>query len=303
MNTRTVTINDRDLLLSNLDKNLYPSFGFTKAKILEYYSLIAPFMLPFLKDRALTLKRYPQGVDKDFFFEKRCPAHRPAWLETAEIPYGDNKKITYCMANNLETLVWVGNLASLELHVPMAKAATPGNADTVVFDLDPGDGADVLDCAKVALIVRDLLLGLKLESFAKTSGKKGLHVFVPLDPAKTTFTDTKTFSRAVAGIMQKNYPDLVTDKMNKALRTNKVFINWSQNDASKTMVCVYSLRATEKPSVSFPVSWKDLEKLALQKEPEKFQVLAPEAAASARKKGDFYREMLDIKQRLPNTWA
>jgi bifunctional non-homologous end joining protein LigD len=303
MNKQTVTINDRELLLSNLDKDLYPSYGFTKARILEYYSLIAPFMLPFLKDRALTLKRYPQGVAADFFFEKRCPAHRPAWLETAEVPYGDRKKITYCMANNLETLVWVGNLASLELHVPLAKASMPNNPDSVVFDLDPGDGANVLDCARVALIVKDLLSGLNLASFAKTSGKKGLHVFVPLDPGKTTFADTKTFSRAVAGIMQKNYPDLVTAKMDKTLRRNKVFINWSQNDPSKTMVSVYSLRAMEKPSVSFPVSWKDLEKLAIRKEPEKFQVLAPQAAASAEKNGNFYREMLDIKQRLPNTWA
>ena len=253
MSNKTVTINNRELSLSNLDKDLYPSFGFTKARILEYYSLIAPFMLPFLKDRALTLKRYPQGVDGDFFFEKRCPKHRPAWLETAEVPCGDKKTITYCMANTLETLVWVENLASIELHVPMAKTGSPDHPDSMVFDLDPGVGAAVLDCAKVALIVKDLLSGLKLQSFAKTSGKKGLHVFVPLDPETTKFTDTKGFSKAVAGIMQKNYPDLVTAKMDKEFRKNKVFINWSQNDASKTMVCVYSLRATEKPAVSLPV--------------------------------------------------
>ena len=296
-----VKINERELTLTNLDKDLYPSFGFTKARVLEYYGAIAPFMLPFLKDRALTLKRYPQGVDRNFFFEKRCPRFRPDWLETAEVPYGDDKKINYCMANNVETLIWVANLASIELHVPLAKADFPNSPDSVVFDLDPGEGADALDCARVALMVKDLLSGLKLQSFVKTSGKKGLHVFAPVDPKTTKFDDTKKFSRAVAEIMQKNYPDLVTAKMNKDLRKKKVFINWSQNDASKTMVCVYSLRAMEAPSVSFPFSWKDLDKAAKSKDPDAFRVLASEAVTRAEKNGDFYKELLDIKQRLPNT--
>jgi bifunctional non-homologous end joining protein LigD len=301
--TTTVTINNRELSLSNLDKDIYPSYGFTKTRILEYYSLIARFLLPFLKDRALTLKRYPQGVGHDFFFEKRCPEHRPNWVETAKIPYGETKTIHYCVANNLETLVWVENLASIELHVPMAKVDSPNNPDSMVFDLDPGPGADVLDCAKVALIVKDLLSGLKLECFAKTSGKKGLHVFVPLNSQKTTFEDTKTFSKAVAGVLQKNYPDLVTAKMNKEYRKNKVFINWSQNDASKTMVCVFSLRAMDKPSVSFPFSWKDLENLASKKDANAFQVLAPDAVTMAEKKAAFYSEMLGKRQRLPTKWA
>ncbi len=300
---KTVTINSRELSLSNLDKDLYPFYGFTKTRILEYYGIVARFMLPFLKGRALTLKRCPQGVDQVSFFEKRCPKSRPAWLKTAKVSYGERNKITYCMANNLETLIWLGNLASIELHVPMAKADAPDNPDSVVFDLDPGDGADVLDCASVALILKDLLSGLKLESFAKTSGKKGLHVFAPLDPKKTNFRGTKSFSKAVTAIMQKNYPDLVTARMNKEYRKGKVFINWSQNDASKTMVCVYSLRATKEPAVSFPFSWKDLEKSAQQKDPGKFQVLAPEAAVMAGRKGDFYREMLEIRQRLPHPWA
>ncbi len=299
---KTININDRELSLSNLEKELYPSYGFTKSRILEYYSLIAPFMLPFLKNRALTLKRYPHGVDGDFFFEKRCPKH-PDWLETAEVPYGDMKTINYCVANNLETLIWVENLASIELHVPLAKADFPDNPDSMVFDLDPGDGANILDCAKVAFTINDLLSDLKLESFAKTSGKKGLHIFVPLDPKSTTFNDTKIFSKAVAAIMQKTYPDLVTTKMNKEFRKNKVFINWSQNDSSKTMVCVYSLRAIDKPAVSFPISWKDLANLALRKDPEKFQVLAPDALTDVNKKAAFYREILDIKQRLPTTWT
>ncbi len=287
------------LSISNLDKDLYPSYGFIKIRILEYYSRIAQFILPFLEDRALTLKRYPQGVDKDFFFMKRCPMHRPSWLETAVVPYGDKKKITYCMANNLETLIWVENLASIELHVPMAKAGFPYNPDSMVFDLDPGDNVDILDCARVAIILKELLFDQKLASWVKTSGKKGVHVFVPLDPRMTKFEDTKYFSKAVAGIMEKNYPNLITAKMNKKYRTNKVFINWSQNDASKTMVCVYSLRAEEKPTVSFPFSWNEFEKLAKQKDPKKFQVLAPEAMMMAEKNKDFFLEMQNKKQRLP----
>jgi bifunctional non-homologous end joining protein LigD len=299
MNKKTVYINNRELSLSNLDKDLYPSYGFTKTRILGYYSSIAPFMLPFLKGRALTLKRYPQGVDGDFFFEKRCPEYRPDWLETVDVPYGAKEKITYCVANDLETLIWVENLASIELHVPMAKADFPDNPDSMVFDLDPGEGADILDCARVALIVRDLLSNLSLECFAKTSGKKGLHVFVPLDSKKTKFEDTKNFSRAVAGIMQKAYPDLVTAKLNKEFRINKVFINWSQNDASKTMVCVYSLRAMDKPAVSFPLSWKDLETAAKHNDHGNFVILAPDAIAKLEKNKNFYQEMLEIKQRLP----
>jgi bifunctional non-homologous end joining protein LigD len=301
MNKRAIKINDRQLSLSNLEKELYPSYGFTKAQTLEYYGTIAPFMLPFLKDRALTLKRYPQGVEGDFFFQKRCPAPHPAWLETAEVPYGNAKKITYCMANNLETLIWLTNLASIEFHTPLAKADFPDNPDSVVFDLDPGVGADVLDCAKVALMVKDVLSDLKLECFVKTSGKKGLHVFAPLDRKKTKFEDTKNFSKAVANIMQKNFPDLVTAKMNKEYRNKKVFINWSQNDASKTMVCVYSLRALEKPSVSFPLSWKDLDKALKIGDPERLRVLATQATAMAEKHSEFFKEMLDKKQRLPNS--
>lgn len=301
MNKKSININNRALSLSNPEKVLYPSVGFTKVRVLEYYSRMARFILPHLKDRALTLKRYPQGVDREFFFEKRCPAHRPDWVETAEIPYGENKKISYCLVNNLETLVWVGNLASLELHVPLARAVSHRAPDSVVFDLDPGDGADILDCAKVALILKELLVHQKLLSWVKTSGKKGLHVFVPLNSKGTSFEKTKLFSRAVAETLQNKYPDLVTAKMDKKLRKNKVFINWSQNDASKTMVCVYSLRAAEKPYVSFPLQWPELEKLLKGKKPDKFQLLPAEAIKRVEKDGDLFRDILSKKQRLPNT--
>ena len=194
----------RRLPLSNLEKDLYPSYGFTKAQILEYYRRAGPFILPHLKDRAVTLKRYPDGVVKNFFFEKRCPEHRPAWVRTAEVPQDHAEPMTVCLVNDLETLIWVENLASVELHVPLAKAGSPGTPDSMVFDLDPGDEAGIPECVRVALILRDLLSRMGLASYVKTSGKKGLHVYVPLNRNEATFEDTKAFSKVVAGIMQKH---------------------------------------------------------------------------------------------------
>lgn len=300
MSPKIVQIAGRRLSLSNLEKDLYPSYGFTKAHILEYYRQMASFILPHLQDRALTLKRYPEGVEQDFFFEKRCPAHHPAWVGTAEVRRDNGERMRVCLANDLATLMWVENLASLELHVPLARAASPEVPDAMVFDLDPGEPADILDCARVALILRDLLNPLELTSYVKTSGKKGLHVYVPLNHKETTFGDTKKFSKAVAGIMQKNYPDLVTAKMAKEYRQGKVFINWEQNDAKKTMICVYSLRAREKPMVSFPLAWKELENLAGQGDPEKLQVLYSEAVSRAGKQGDLFAEVLVKQQKLPH---
>ena len=300
MSRTFVEMAGRRLPLSNLEKDLYPSYGFTKAHILEYYRRIAPFMLPHLKDRAVTLKRYPDGVEEGFFFEKRCPSHRPAWVKTAEIPQEDGERLTACVVNDLETLIWAENLASVELHVPLARAGSPETPDSMVFDLDPGDHADILECAWVAMILRDLLSRIGLASYVKTSGKKGLHVYVPLNRKETTFDDTKTFSKAVAEIMQKHYPDLVTAKMAKVSRNGKVFINWSQNDASKTMICVYSLRAREKPFVSFPLEWKGLEDLTGRGDPEKLQVAHSEAVSRVEKKGDLFREVLVREQKLPH---
>jgi bifunctional non-homologous end joining protein LigD len=297
---KIVEIAGRRLSLANLEKDLYPAYGFTKAHILEYYRQIAKFILPHLQDRALTLKRYPEGVDQDFFFEKRCPAHRPAWVKTAEVRLHDRERMTVCLVNDLSTLIWVANLASLELHVPLARASSPETPDALVFDLDPGEPANLLDCARVALILRDLLIPLHLAGYVKTSGQKGLHVYVPLNRPETTFADTKRFSKAVAEIMQKNYPDLVTAKMAKEYRQGRVFINWEQNDAKKTMICVYSLRAREKPIVSFPLAWEELENLAGQSDPEKLQVIYSAAVSRAEQQGDLFREVLMKKQQLPH---
>jgi len=295
-----VEIAERRLSLSNLEKDLYPSCGFTKAQILEYYRGIAPFILPHLRDRALTFKRYPEGVEKDFFFEKRCPGHRPAWVKTAEIPQDDGEPMTVCLVNDLETLIWAENLASLELHVPLARANSPETPDSMVFDLDPGDQANILHCARVAMILRDLLTRMGLVSYVKTSGQKGIHVFVPLNRKETTFEDTKTFSKTVAGFMQKHYPELVTAKMAKQYRQARVFINWSQNDPSKTMICVYSLRAREKPFVSFPLEWSELENVDWHGDPEKLQVMHAEAVSRTEKMGDLFREVLVKEQKLPH---
>jgi len=293
-----VEIAGRRLSLSNLEKDLYPSYGFAKADIMEYYSRIAKFMLPHLKGRALTLKRYPEGAAKDFFFEKRCHS-RPSWVKTAEIPQSDGTRMTVCLADDLETLMWAANLASLELHVPLARASSYGTPDSMVFDLDPGDQANILDCARVALILRDLLIEMRLASYVKTSGKKGLHVYVPLNREAATFQDTKHFSKATAEILQKHYPDLVTAKIAKEYRKRRVFINWAQNDAKKTMVCIYSLRAGEKPVVSFPLAWDELEESAGLGNPGKLIILYDDAVSRVEKSGDLFRGMLTKRQQLP----
>lgn len=300
MNRRTIEISGKQFILSNPDKVLYPAAGFTKAQVLEYYRRVAPVIIPHLRDRPLTLKRYPDGVEEPYFFEKRCPLHRPAWVPTLELQRDDGENMTVCLVNDAATLFWVANLASLELHVPLAKGITPKTPDSMVFDLDPGEPADVLTCAKVALVLRDLLSRLRLATVIKSSGQKGLHVYVPLNRPEMTFEATKEFSRSVALILQKNYPELVTAKISRDQRSGKVFINWSQNDASKTMVCVYSLRGRAKPAVSVPLSWDELELLAGHGDPGRLLFSPGEAADRAEKYGGLFNEMLLLKQELPH---
>ncbi|HTG01561.1 MAG TPA: non-homologous end-joining DNA ligase [Nitrospirota bacterium] len=291
---------DRKIALSNLDKDLYPSFGFTKAAVLDYYRRIAPLLLPHLNGRALTLKRYPDGVSGKSFYEKRCPNHRPAWMRTAEVPQDHGAPINFCVIDDLESLLWVANLASLELHVPLARAASSRTPDSLVFDLDPGEGAGVLECGRAALILRELLAGLNLSCWVKSTGRKGLHVFVPLNREETTFDATKLFTKSVAVIMQKHYPELVTANMPKAERRGRVFINWSQNDASKTMISVYSLRAEEKPFVSCPLEWSEVESAVKNGDPAKLRVVSSEALNRISEQGDLFRDLSTKKQALPH---
>jgi len=221
-------------------------------------------------------------------------------VQTAGIRREGGELMTVCLVNDLETLLWVANLASLELHVPLARACSPETPDALVFDLDPGEPGNILGCARVALILQELLSRLGLASTVKTSGQKGLHVLVPLNSPEATFEDTKKFSRTVAVILEKNYPELVTAKMAKEARKGKVFINWSQNDASLTMICVYSLRAREKPYVSFPLEWRELERLTGLGDPERLQVLQGEAISRGEETGDLFSDLLTLKQKLPH---
>src|SRR5919108_80893 len=254
-----VEVAGKKLRLSNLDKVLYPEPGFTKGQVIDYYSRIAPVLLPHLKDRPLTLKRYPDGVEGGFFYEKRCPSYRPQWVQTAAV-WSDrhDSQIHYCLANDLPTIVWAANLGDLELHTFLAKGQDIERPTMMVFDLDPGAPANILQCAQVGLWLKDLLGQIKLKSFAKTSGSKGLQVYVPLNTA-VTYDQTKDLSRSLAQYLENEHANLVTSNMSKAVRKGKVFVDWSQNDEHKTTICVYSLRAREEPTVSTPVKWNEVE--------------------------------------------
>ncbi len=293
----TARIGGVELSLTNLDKELYPAFGFTKARLLDYYRRMAKFTLPHLRDRALTLKRFPDGTSGPFFFEKRCPPARPSWVPIASIPLTGGQSITACLVNDLRTLMWVENLASIELHVPLARARSPHTPDSVVFDLDPGEGAGMAECCRVALIIREMLGRLRISCWAKTSGMKGLHVLVPLNSEGVTFERTRDFSKAIALLVQRNKPELATTLLAKPERRGKVFINWAQNSSTKTMVAVYSLRAREAPVVSFPVTWSEVEKGAAAR--ARLVVLHSDALRRVEKAGDLFAEVLTRRQVLP----
>lgn len=293
-----VSIEGRRLVLSNLDKVLYPKTGFTKGQVIDYYARVAPMLLPHLRDRALTLKRYPEGVDKGFFYEKRCPSFRPAWMKTAPVwSETQQEKIRYCLANDLPSLVWAANLADLELHTSLARFQNPDRPTMMVFDLDPGPGADVIRCAEVALWLHTLLKARALESFCKTSGSKGLQVYVPLN-TPTTFAQTKQFARSMAEHLAAQHPDQVVSRMEKRLRRNKVFIDWSQNDGHKTTVCVYSLRAKEHPTVSTPLKWTEVKRALKSDDAERLAFESSDLLKRVKKLGDLFEPVLTLKQRL-----
>lgn len=295
----TLRVEGRDIPVSNLDKVLYPATGFTKGDLIRYSIAIAPVLLPHLRDRALTMKRYPDGVQGFFFYEKNCPAHRPRWVQTAAV-YSQRRgePMPYCLANNLPSLVWMANLADLELHVSLARAKKQERATTLVFDLDPGEGADIIDCARVALVVREKLQQIGLESFPKTSGSKGLQIYAPLNGPGVDFDRTKVAARLVADAVERERPREVVTNMRKELRRGKVLIDWSQNDQHKTTVCVYSLRATERPSVSTPLEWKEVSTLLRRGKREEF-FFAPDAVLErVASRGDLFEPVLTLKQRL-----
>jgi bifunctional non-homologous end joining protein LigD len=295
----TVEIQGRHLQLSNLDKVLYPDAGFTKAQVIDYYVRIAPVLLPHLKDRPLTLKRYPDGVNAMHFYEKNAPAHRPEWVKTAPVfSSGNNKTINYVLCNDLPTLVWAANLADLELHTSLSRFPGMERPTTLAFDLDPGPPANIVQCSEVAFWIRAICARFGLEAFAKTSGSKGMQVYVPLNTA-VTYDQTKAFAHGMARLMEAAHPDKVTSDMKKTLRTNKVFVDWSQNDDHKTTINVYSLRAKEQPTVSTPVAWDEVEQCLKKKDADLLVFTSAAVLKRVEKRGDLFAPVAKLKQKLP----
>src|SRR5712675_1447248 len=292
----------KKLAVSNLNKVLYPKVGFTKGQVIDYYIRIAPVLLPHLRDRPLTMKRYPNGVDGEFFYEKNCPSHRPKWVQTAKVWSEGNQRIMhYCLANDLSTLVWAANLADLELHTSLSRKNKIERPTMMVFDLDPGAPADIVQCCQVGLWLRNLLTKMKLKAFAKTSGSKGLQVYVPLNTA-ATFDQTKDLSRALAQHLEGEHGSLVTSNMSKALRKGKVFVDWSQNDEHKTTICVYSLRAKEEPTVSTPVAWDEVTNCLKKKKADLLKFRSDKTLSRVEKMGDLFAPVEELKQKLPKKW-
>jgi bifunctional non-homologous end joining protein LigD len=297
-----LVVEGKKLSVSNLDKVLYPKVRFTKGQVIDYFIRVAPVLLPHLKDRPLTMKRYPNGVEGEFFYEKNCPSHRPNWVKTAKVWSEGNQRIMhYCLANDLPTLVWAANLADLELHTSLSRKDKIERPTMMVFDLDPGQPADIVQCCQVGIWLRDLLARMKLKSFAKTSGSKGLQVYVPLNTS-VTYDQTKDLSRALAQYLEHEHGALVTSNMSKAVRKGKVFVDWSQNDEHKTTVCVYSLRAREEPTVSTPVTWEEVASCLKRKNAEMLKFRSDKVLTRVEKLGDLFEPIEKLKQKLPKKW-
>ena len=295
-------VEGRKLPVSNLNKVLYPKAGFTKGQVIDYYIRIAPVLLPHLKDRPLTMKRYPNGVEGMFFYEKNCPSHRPDWVKTAKVwSHGNQRDMFYCLAQDLPTLVWAANLADLELHTSLAKKKDVAKPTMMVFDLDPGPPADIVQCCQVGFWLRDLLAQMKLQSWAKTSGSKGLQLYVPLN-TPATFDQTKGLSRALAEYLEREHPELVVHRMLKSLRGGKVLVDWSQNDEHKTTVNVYSLRAKERPTVSTPVAWDEVAACLKKKDPDLLTFTSDQVIERVAEHGDLFEPVQTLKQKLPKDW-
>jgi bifunctional non-homologous end joining protein LigD len=296
-----VRVDGRTLRLTNLDKVLWPEVGFTKGQMIDYYTRIAPVLLPHLRGRPLTLKRYPDGVDGQMFYEKNCPQHRPPWVETARVWSGSNNRdMYYCMVQDLPSLVWVAQLGTIELHTSLSLASRLPQPRMLVFDLDPGPPATIVDCCQVALWLREWFVGHDLRAFAKTSGSKGLQVYVPLN-TPVDYEQTKRISRGLAQRLERERPARVVHMQRKALREGKVLIDWSQNDEYKTTVNVYSLRARARPTVSTPVSWDEVERSLATGDPGALAFDGEAVLARVEKLGDLFRPVLRLRQKLPES--
>jgi bifunctional non-homologous end joining protein LigD len=288
----------RELTLSNLDKVLYPDSGFDKRRLIDYYAAIAPTLLPHLRGRALTVTRWPDGVEGKSFFQKQVPSHKPDWVATARIEHSE-KPIDYVLAEDEPTLVWLANLAAIELHAPLSRAEAIERPTVLVFDLDPGPPAGIVECCRVGTLLEGMFANLGLRSFAKTSGSKGLQVYVPLNDPDCTYGRTKPFAKAVAELLEQAEPGLVISRMTKARRTGKVLIDWSQNDRRKTTIAVYSLRAAPSPTASTPVTWREVEATARGGANAKLAFEADEVLARVREHGDLFAPVASRVQSLP----
>jgi bifunctional non-homologous end joining protein LigD len=286
--------------ITNPDKVLYPAGRFTKAQVVDYYVGAAPWLLPHLRDRPVTLKRYPDGVHGDFFYEKDAPAFTPEWVATTPVPRREGgPDIRYIVINDVAILAWVANIAALELHPFLHRASRIDVPTAVVFDLDPGEGADVLTCAEAAFLLKDLLDQLGLESLVKVSGSKGLQLYVPLN-TPITYASTQPFARAVAQMLEREHPKLIVSEMSKNLRRGKVFIDWSQNADHKTTVGVYSLRAKgPRPYVSMPIAWDELAAARRSKKSDSLYFKPDQALQRLAAAGDLFAPVLTLKQKLP----
>jgi bifunctional non-homologous end joining protein LigD len=290
-----VIVEGREIAIANLERVIFPRTQTTKAELLNYYVRIAPVLLPHLRERLLHLHRYPEGVEGPRFWQKQCPDHRPEWLPTAPVWSRDKQSnIDFCVANELAAVLWAVNIGSIELHTSLHTREHLHAPTTLAFDLDPGEGVDILACAEVALWLRDFFERLGLAAFAKTSGSKGLQIYVPI--AGATYAQTKPFSKTLAELLESQKPDRVVSKMAKALRRGKVLVDWSQNTEHKSMVAPYSVRAKERPTVSTPVTWEEVE-AATSPDDLAFDVAAVLARVDER--GDLFAGVLSERRPLP----
>ena len=300
--SRQVEVDGRELKLTNLDKVLYPKAGFTKGEVVDYYAKVAPAIVPHLSGRAVTLRRFPEGVDDldAAFFEKRCPKHRPKWVKTTRVKAGPNAgDIDFCVCDGRPTLVWMAQLAAIELHPSLSLGKKHEQPTVLAFDLDPGPPAGILDCSRVALRLRELLGQVGLECFAKTSGSKGMQLYVPLN-TKTSYEETRPFAQAIAQLVAKQTPEEVLAKMGKKTdRSGKVFIDWYQNNERKTTISVYSLRARERPTASTPLAWEEIEKALEKGDADALVFEAGDVLERVEQHGDLFAPVLELKQKLP----
>lgn len=296
-----VRVDNRTLRLTNLDKVLWPKAGFTKGQMIDYYTRVAPALLPHLRDRPLTLKRYPDGVDGQMFYEKNCPKHRPPWVATARVwSEGNNRDMFYCMVQDLPTMVWVAQLGTIELHTSLSLYKKLSQPRMLVFDLDPGPPATIVECCQVAIWLGEWFEQRRLKAFAKTSGSKGMQLYVPLN-TPVDYEQTKRVSKGLAQKLERDRPRQVVHMQRKTLREGKVLIDWSQNDEYKTTVGVYSLRARERPTVSTPVTWDEVHQCLDARDPDLLVFDSTKVLERVERLGDLFEPVLKLKQKLPGS--